>query len=117
MGADYDLVILNWRVMDPETRLDDVRNVGVKHGRAFSIQTYEQAIKDGLAVDLAKYLTLRWSKSAQPTPLWPSSTGGSGSMSMIVMVTPSGSSTWSMTSTISKLLRWRRAEDYAYPAT
>jgi len=66
MGADYDLVILNWRVMDPETRLDDVRNVGVKHGRAFSIQTYEQAIKDGLAVDLAKYLTLRWSKS-RPT--------------------------------------------------
>jgi len=28
----YDLVILNGRVMDPETRLDAVRNVGVRNG-------------------------------------------------------------------------------------
>ena len=28
----YDLVILNGRVMDPETMFDDVANVGVKDG-------------------------------------------------------------------------------------
>jgi hypothetical protein len=32
-AADYDLVILNGRVMDPETRLDAVRNVGVNDGK------------------------------------------------------------------------------------
>jgi urease alpha subunit len=29
----YDLVILNGRVMDPETNFDGIRNVGVKDGR------------------------------------------------------------------------------------
>ena len=29
----YDLVILNGRVMDPETNFDMVRNVGVKDGK------------------------------------------------------------------------------------
>ena len=29
----YDLVILNGQVMDPETKLDAVRNVGVKDGK------------------------------------------------------------------------------------
>jgi len=33
MAADYDLVILNGRVMDPETMLDATLNVGVKDGR------------------------------------------------------------------------------------
>lgn len=32
-AADYDLVILNGRVMDPESKLDAVRNVGVKDGK------------------------------------------------------------------------------------
>ena len=32
-AADYDLVINNGRVMDPETMYDDVANVGVKDGR------------------------------------------------------------------------------------
>jgi len=32
-AQDYDLVILNGRVMDPETNLDAVRNVGVKDGK------------------------------------------------------------------------------------
>jgi len=32
-AQDYDLVILNGRVMDPETKLDAVRNVGIKNGR------------------------------------------------------------------------------------
>ncbi len=33
MAIDYDLVINNGRVMDPETMLDAVRNVGVKDGK------------------------------------------------------------------------------------
>ncbi len=33
MAADYDLVINNGRVMDPETKFDQVANVGVKNGR------------------------------------------------------------------------------------
>ena len=32
-AQDYDLVILNGRVMDPETQYDAVANVGVKDGR------------------------------------------------------------------------------------
>jgi N-acyl-D-glutamate deacylase len=33
VAADYDLVISNGRVMDPETKYDAVANVGVKDGR------------------------------------------------------------------------------------
>ena len=33
MAADYDLVINNGRVMDPETKYDAVANVGVKDGK------------------------------------------------------------------------------------
>jgi hypothetical protein len=36
-AADYDLVILNGRVMDPETRFDAVRNVGVTDGKIVAI--------------------------------------------------------------------------------
>jgi len=32
IAADYDLVIINGRVMDPESNLDAVRNIGVKNG-------------------------------------------------------------------------------------
>ena len=32
-AADYDIVINNGRVMDPETQFDDVANVGIKDGR------------------------------------------------------------------------------------
>lgn len=38
-GEDYDLVILNGRVMDPETMLDAKRNVGVKEGTIVAITT------------------------------------------------------------------------------
>lgn len=34
---DYDIVILNGRVMDPETNFDGIRNVGVKNGRIIAI--------------------------------------------------------------------------------
>ena len=40
---DLDLVILNGRVMDPESKLDPVRNVGVKDGKIVAVT--EQAIK------------------------------------------------------------------------
>jgi N-acyl-D-aspartate/D-glutamate deacylase len=33
MAADFDLVILHGRVMDPESRLDGVRNVGIRNGK------------------------------------------------------------------------------------
>ena len=32
-GADFDVVILHGRVMDPESRLDAVRNVGIRNGK------------------------------------------------------------------------------------
>lgn len=38
-AADYDIVILNGRVIDPETMMDAVRNVGVKDGRIAAITT------------------------------------------------------------------------------
>ena len=37
VASDYDLVILNGRVMDPETRYDAIANVGVKDGRIAAI--------------------------------------------------------------------------------
>ena len=36
-SQDYDLVILNGRVMDPESGLDAVRNIGVKSGKVLDI--------------------------------------------------------------------------------
>lgn len=33
MARDYDLVIMNGRVMDPETAYDEVANMGIKDGR------------------------------------------------------------------------------------
>ena len=36
-SQDYDLVILNGRVMDPESGLDAVRNIGVKNGKILDI--------------------------------------------------------------------------------
>ncbi len=36
-AADYELVILNGRVMDPETNFDAVRNVGIQDGRIAAI--------------------------------------------------------------------------------
>lgn len=36
-GQEYDLVITNGRVIDPETKLDAIRNVGVIGGRIESV--------------------------------------------------------------------------------
>ena len=35
--VEYDVVILNGRVMDPETNFDAIRNVGIKDGRISTI--------------------------------------------------------------------------------
>ena len=49
LAQDYDLVILNGRVMDPETMLDAKLNVGVKDGRIASITP--DAIKGAATLD------------------------------------------------------------------
>ena len=36
-NQEFDIVILNGRVMDPETLFDDVANVGIKDGRIATI--------------------------------------------------------------------------------
>ena len=41
MAADYDLVINNGRVMDPETMYDGIANVGIKDGRIAAITKAE----------------------------------------------------------------------------
>lgn len=40
-AADYDVAILNGRVIDPETGLDGVRHVGIKQGRIAAISKKE----------------------------------------------------------------------------
>ena len=49
IAADYDVVINNGRVMDPETNFDGVRNVGVKDGKIVIIT--EDAIKGKETID------------------------------------------------------------------
>jgi N-acyl-D-glutamate deacylase len=36
-AQEFDLVLTGGRVMDPETRLDSARNVGVRHGKIVRI--------------------------------------------------------------------------------
>ena len=45
-AIQYDVVILNGRVMDPETGFDDVRNVGIKDGKIAAITTKEIRSKE-----------------------------------------------------------------------
>lgn len=40
-SADYDLVILNGRVIDPETKLDGIRHVGIRGGRISAVSKSE----------------------------------------------------------------------------
>ena len=49
MAQQYDLVILNGRVMDPETGLDAIRNIGVKDGTIGSIT--EEPISGNETID------------------------------------------------------------------
>ncbi len=48
-AESYDLVLLNGRVMDPETVLDGVRNVGIKDGKIATIT--DQAIEGNDTID------------------------------------------------------------------
>ena len=48
-AQDYDLVINNGRVMDPETQFDDVANVAIKGGRIVAIT--EQPISGDETID------------------------------------------------------------------
>ncbi len=45
-GQSYDLVILNGRVMDPETMYDDIANVGIKDGKIAAITKTEISGKE-----------------------------------------------------------------------
>jgi len=48
-AEDYDLVILNGRVMDPESGLDEVRNVGIKDSKIAAVT--KKAIKGKETID------------------------------------------------------------------
>ncbi|MDA0338401.1 MAG: amidohydrolase family protein [Proteobacteria bacterium] len=54
MAADYDVVINNGRVMDPETNFDGVRNVGIKDGKIVAIT--EDAIKGKETIDASGHV-------------------------------------------------------------
>jgi N-acyl-D-glutamate deacylase len=54
MAAEYDVVINNGRVMDPETNFDGVRNVGVKDGRIVVIT--EDAISGKETIDASGHV-------------------------------------------------------------
>jgi len=47
-AADYDLVILNGRVMDPETIFDEISNVGIKDGKIAIITTEKISGKESI---------------------------------------------------------------------
>jgi len=49
-GEVLDVVIVGGRVMDPETKLDAVRNVGIRNGRIVSVTTTLPAARDTLNV-------------------------------------------------------------------
>jgi hypothetical protein len=54
VAADYDVVINNGRVMDPETNFDGVRNVGVKDGKIGVIT--KDAIKGKETIDASGHV-------------------------------------------------------------
>jgi N-acyl-D-glutamate deacylase len=53
-ASDYDLVILNGRVMDPKSGLDEVRNVGVKDGKIAAVT--KKAIKGKKSIDASGHV-------------------------------------------------------------
>ena len=54
LAQDYDLVILNGRVMDPETGFDAVRNVGIRDGRIAVIT--EDALQGAETIDASGHV-------------------------------------------------------------
>ena len=53
-AKDYDLVILNGRVMDPESGMDEVRNVGIKDGKIAVIT--KKTIKGKESIDASGHV-------------------------------------------------------------
>ncbi|MGB6851191.1 MAG: amidohydrolase family protein, partial [Thermoanaerobaculia bacterium] len=53
-AADYDLVILNGRVIDAESGLDEVRNVGVKNGKIVAVT--KKAIRGRETIDASGHV-------------------------------------------------------------
>ena len=54
LADDYDVVILNGRVMDPETGFDGIRNVGVRDGRIVMIT--EESISGHESIDASSHV-------------------------------------------------------------
>ena len=54
VAQDYDLVILNCGVMDPESKFYDVRKVGIKDGKITTIT--EQPISGAESVDASGHV-------------------------------------------------------------
>jgi hypothetical protein len=52
--SPYDIVILNGRVMDPETNFDGIRNVGIKDGRIATIT--EDEISGNETIDASNHV-------------------------------------------------------------
>ena len=48
-AADFDVVILNGRIMDPESKLDAVRNIGIRNGKIEAVTP--QSIKGRTTLD------------------------------------------------------------------
>jgi len=65
-AQDYDLVILNGRVMDPETMLDATLNVGVKDGRIVIITAAD--ITGAETIDATGHVVAPGSSSASAEP-------------------------------------------------
>ncbi len=53
-SQEYDLVILNGRVMDPETNLDAVRNVGIQGGKIVAVT--EESIQGKATIDARNHV-------------------------------------------------------------
>jgi hypothetical protein len=53
-AKDYDLVILNGRVMDPESGLDEIRNVGIKDGKIVVVT--KKTIKGKESIDASGHV-------------------------------------------------------------
>ncbi len=59
----YDLVILNGRMMDPETMFDDVANVGIKDGKIVAIT--KSSIKGKETIDATGHVSRRFGAFVQ----------------------------------------------------
>jgi N-acyl-D-aspartate/D-glutamate deacylase len=53
-AKDYDLVILNGRVMDPQSGLDEIRNVGIKDGKITAVT--KRSIKGKQKIDASGHV-------------------------------------------------------------